>query len=39
VPAAPGYTWVMPEWLWLLLAAAVYIALQRWLLPRLGIKT
>jgi hypothetical protein len=29
----------MFEWLGLLSAVVAYIALQRWLLPRLGIRT
>lgn len=29
----------MPDWAWLLLFLAVYIALQRWVLPRFGVST
>jgi hypothetical protein len=29
----------MPDWLTLVLAAAAYIALMKWVLPRLGVPT
>lgn len=29
----------MPDWAWLLLFLAAYIALQRWVLPRFGVST
>jgi len=29
----------MPEWIWILLAVAVYFALMRWVLPKLGVPT
>ncbi len=29
----------MPEWLWFLAIFATYIALMRWVLPRLGVHT
>jgi hypothetical protein len=29
----------MPEWLWLVLLAVVYVVLMRWVLPRLGVPT
>ncbi len=29
----------MPDWGWMLLVFAGYIALQRWILPRLGVST
>ena len=29
----------MPEFVWMLLGGAAYIALMRWVLPRLGVPT
>jgi hypothetical protein len=29
----------MPQWMWFVLAVAAYVALTRWLLPKLGIQT
>ncbi len=29
----------MAEWLWIVLFIAAYIALMRWVLPRLGVPT
>jgi hypothetical protein len=29
----------MPDWFWFITAFAVYIALMRWVLPRLGVST
>jgi hypothetical protein len=29
----------MPDWAWIILIFAGYIALQRWVLPRLGVQT
>ena len=29
----------MPEFVWMLLGVAAYIALMRWVLPRLGVPT
>jgi len=29
----------MPDWAWLLAVIAGYVALTRWVLPRLGVKT
>jgi len=30
---------VMPDWVWLLLILAGYIALMRWVLPAMGVGT
>jgi len=29
----------MPEWLWMLVIVLGYLALMRWVLPRLGVST
>lgn len=29
----------MPEWLQIIVFVAVWVVLQRWLLPRLGVQT
>ena len=29
----------MPQWFWFVLALAAYVALTRWLLPKLGVQT
>jgi hypothetical protein len=29
----------IPQWAWLVLAVAAYVALTRWLLPKLGVQT
>ena len=29
----------MADWLWLVMAFAVYIVLMRWVLPRFGVPT
>lgn len=29
----------MPEWLWMILIVAAYVALMRWVLPGLGVPT
>ena len=29
----------MPEWLWMLVIVLGYLALIRWVLPRLGVST
>jgi hypothetical protein len=29
----------IPQWVWFVLAVAVYVALTRWLLPKLGVQT
>jgi hypothetical protein len=29
----------MPDWLWFIAFLAAYIALMRWVLPRLGVPT
>jgi hypothetical protein len=29
----------MPDWAWIVLAVAGYIALTQWLLPKLGVQT
>jgi hypothetical protein len=29
----------MPDWVWMILALAAYFALQRWILPKLGVST
>jgi hypothetical protein len=30
---------MMPEWLWFVALAAVYVVLMRWVLPWLGVPT
>lgn len=29
----------MPDWLWMVMIVAGYLALMRWVLPRLGVPT
>jgi len=29
----------MPDWLWLVVAIAAWIVINRWVLPRFGVKT
>ena len=29
----------MPEWLWLVLFVAAWLALTQWVLPKLGVQT
>jgi hypothetical protein len=29
----------MPDWLWLVLAMVAWVVINRWVLPRFGVKT
>jgi hypothetical protein len=29
----------MPEWMWIIVAVLVWVALTQWILPKLGIPT